>query len=117
VHKIFNGEQAKDYRAKYGMSITAVRPANVTGARPRCAGSVDPRELHHPARRAQPGHLPPHKDAMRLPDPHVDDVAEVFARVGRSPDAPKHEVYNTGGTTISLGDIAEMVTRVFLNQP
>ena len=30
VHKIFNEEQAKDYRAKYGMSITGIRPANVT---------------------------------------------------------------------------------------
>src|SRR6185437_15094902 len=29
VHKIFNEWQAKDYADKYGMSITAVRPANV----------------------------------------------------------------------------------------
>jgi len=35
-------------------------------------------------------------------------VAEVFARVTLA-DAPKHEVYNTGGTAISLGEIAAMV--------
>jgi nucleoside-diphosphate-sugar epimerase len=45
---------------------------------------------------------------MRCPI-HVDDVAEVFARVTLA-DAPKHDVYNTGGTAISLGDIATMVT-------
>ncbi|HEY7710896.1 MAG TPA: NAD-dependent epimerase/dehydratase family protein, partial [Candidatus Entotheonella sp.] len=31
VHKIFNEWQAQDYIDKYGMSITGVRPANVTG--------------------------------------------------------------------------------------
>src|SRR5436190_1142687 len=31
VCKIFNEWQAKDYRDKYGMVITGVRPANVTG--------------------------------------------------------------------------------------
>jgi nucleoside-diphosphate-sugar epimerase len=31
MHKIFNEWQARDYIDKYGMSITGVRPANVTG--------------------------------------------------------------------------------------
>jgi hypothetical protein len=31
AHKVFNEWQAKDYRDKYGMIITGVRPANVTG--------------------------------------------------------------------------------------
>jgi nucleoside-diphosphate-sugar epimerase len=44
---------------------------------------------------------------MRCPI-HVDDVAEVFARVVLA-DAPRHPVYNTGGTPISLGEIADMV--------
>jgi nucleoside-diphosphate-sugar epimerase len=105
VHKIFNEEQAKDYRAKYGMSITAVRPANVTGP-DKVRGSVDHVNCITQPARGNPISFP-HKDAMRCPV-HVDDVAEVFARVTLE-DTPKHDVYNTGGTAISLGDLAEMV--------
>jgi nucleoside-diphosphate-sugar epimerase len=105
VHKIFNEEQAKDYRAKFGMSITAVRPANVTGP-DKVRGSVDHVNcITQPARGKEISF--PYKDAMRCPV-HVDDVAEVFARVVLA-DAPKHDVYNTGGTAISLGSLAEMV--------
>lgn len=44
---------------------------------------------------------------MRCPI-HVDDVAEVFARV-LTTDKPQQPVYNCGGESISLGDIAEIV--------
>ena len=40
MHKIFNEWQAQDYIDKYGMSITGVRPANVTGP-DKVRGSVD----------------------------------------------------------------------------
>jgi nucleoside-diphosphate-sugar epimerase len=106
VHKIFNEEQAKDYRAKYGMSITAIRPANVTGP-DKVRGSVDHVNCITQPARGNPISFP-HKDAMRCPI-HVDDIAEVFARVTLA-DAPKHDVYNTGGTAIGLGDLAAMVT-------
>src|SRR6266571_8610791 len=53
----------------------------------------------------------PYKDAMRCPV-HVDDIAEVFARVLLTAK-PRHAVYNSGGTPISLGDLAELV-REFL---
>jgi nucleoside-diphosphate-sugar epimerase len=109
VHKIFNEEQAKDYHAKYGMSITAIRPANVTGP-DKVRGSVDHVNCITQPARGNPISFP-HKDAMRCPI-HVDDIAEVFARVTLA-DAPKHAVYNTGGTAISLGDLATMV-REFL---
>ncbi len=85
MHKIFNEWQAQDYREKYGMEITAIRPANVTGP-DKIVGSVD--------------------------QVHVDDIAEVFARVLLT-DKPRHAVYNTGGTPISLGDLATLV-REFL---
>jgi nucleoside-diphosphate-sugar epimerase len=48
---------------------------------------------------------------MRCPV-HVDDIAEVFARVLLT-DKPRHPVYSTGGTAISLGDLATLV-REFL---
>ena len=43
---------------------------------------------------------------------HVDDMAEVFAHVLMA-DKPAHRVYNSGGTPISLGQIADIV-RSFL---
>ncbi len=109
VHKIFNEWQAKDYNDKYGMTITGVRPANVTGS-DKVRGSVDHVNVITQPARGKPISYP-HGDAMRCPI-HVDDVAEVFARVLLA-DQPKHAVYNTGGTAISLSSLAELV-REFL---
>src|ERR1700732_4176035 len=109
MHKIFNEWQAQDYREKHGMEITAIRPANVTGP-DKIVGSVDHVKcITFPARGEAISF--PYKDAMRAPV-HVDDIAEVFARVLLT-DKPRHAVYNTGGTPISLGDLAELV-REFL---
>jgi nucleoside-diphosphate-sugar epimerase len=109
MHKIFNEWQAQDYHEKYGMEITAIRPANVTGP-DKIVGSVDHVKcITFPARGEAISF--PYKDAMRAPV-HVDDIAEVFARVLLT-DKPRHAVYNTGGTPISLGDLSELV-REFL---
>jgi len=109
MHKIFNEWQAQDYREKFGMEITAIRPANVTGP-DKIVGSVDHVKcITFPARGESISF--PHKDAMRCPV-HVDDIAEVFARVLLT-DKPRHAVYNTGGTPISIGALADLV-REFL---
>jgi nucleoside-diphosphate-sugar epimerase len=105
MHKIFNEWQAQDYREKHGLEITAIRPANVTG-NDKIVGSVDHVFcITNPARGKAVSF--PYKDAMRCPI-HVDDIAEVFARVVMA-DKPKNWVYNTGGTAISLGELAEIV--------
>jgi nucleoside-diphosphate-sugar epimerase len=105
MHKIFNEWQAQDYREKHGLDVTAIRPANVTG-NDKIVGSVDHvKIITFPARGEAISF--PFKDAMRCPI-HVDEVAEIFARVIMS-DRPKHWIYNTGGIAISLGDIADMV--------
>ena len=39
---------------------------------------------------------------------HVSDMAEVFARVALT-DKPQHETYNSGGITVSLGELAALV--------
>jgi nucleoside-diphosphate-sugar epimerase len=49
----------------------------------------------------------PFKDAMCCAI-HVDDMAEVLGRVLLA-DQPAHRVYNSGGTAISLGEIAAIV--------
>jgi nucleoside-diphosphate-sugar epimerase len=109
MHKIFNEWQAQDYREKYGMSITGVRPANVTGP-DKVRGSVDHVNIITQPARGKPIVFP-HQDAMRCPI-HVDDIAEVFARVLLA-DKPVHAIYNSGGVAISLGEIANIV-REFL---
>jgi nucleoside-diphosphate-sugar epimerase len=104
-HKAFNEFQAKDYIDKHGMTITAVRPANVTGP-DKVRGSVDHVNcITRPARREAISF--PFADAMRIPI-HVDDIAEVFVRVLMK-DKPAHAIYNSGGQTISLGELADIV--------
>src|SRR5579864_4754633 len=105
MHKIFNEWQAQDYREKHGMEITTIRPANVTGP-DKVVGSVDHVFCITDPARGKPVKFP-YKDTMRAPV-HVDDVAEVFARVIMK-DKPDHAIYNTGGHTISLGEIADIV--------
>ena len=108
VNKIYNEWQAHDYRRKYGMTITCVRPANVTGPDKKF-GSID-----HVACMCEParGNVVtfPHRDTMRCVI-HVEDMAEVFARVLLA-DEPKHSTYNSGGTTVSLGELADMVREI-----
>ena len=105
VCKIFNEWQAKDYIDKYGMTITAVRPANVTGPE-KIRGSLDHVSCVTGPARGEPVSFP-YRDAMRAPI-HVDDIAEVFARVAMT-DEPAHAIYNSGGTAISLGELADIV--------
>ena len=105
MHKIFNEFQAQDYREKHGTVITGIRPANVTGP-DKLFGSVDHVHCITAPARGKPVSFP-YRDAMRCPV-HVDDVAEVFLRVTVA-DRPKHAIYNTGGHTIGMGELAEMV--------
>ena len=109
VHKIFNEFQARKYVKNYGMSIVGVRPANVTGP-DKTRGSTDHVQLITGAARGEAVHLPK-KGQMRLLI-HVDDIAEVFARVLLA-DAPRHDIYNSGGVAVSLGELADLV-REFL---
>jgi len=109
VHKIFNEFQARKYIKNYGMSITGVRPANVTGP-DKVRGSTDHVQLMTEAARGKPVHLPK-KGFMRLLI-HVEDIAEVFARVLLA-DAPRYDLYSSGGVPVSLGELADIV-REFL---
>jgi nucleoside-diphosphate-sugar epimerase len=105
VHKIFNEFQAAQYIKSYGMSITGVRPANVTGP-DKVRGSVDHVRLITLPAQGQPVTLP-WSDLMRLPI-HVEDIAEVFVRVLLA-DSPRYPLYNSGGIPISLSELADMV--------
>ena len=104
-HKIMNEWQAQDYTEKFGMLITGIRPANVTGP-DKVRGSVDHVNIITEPSRGNAITFP-FKDAMRCPI-HVDDIAEVFARVLLS-EKPAHRIYNSGGIAISLGEIADIV--------
>ena len=105
IHKIFNEFQAKLYNENYGMSITGIRPANVTGP-DKVRGSTDHvRCITLPARGETVQF--PYKSLMRLPV-HVEDIAEAFVRVLLA-DSSHYPIYNSGGVPISLGDLADMV--------
>lgn len=107
VHKVFNEWQAKEYREKHGMTITAVRPGNISGT-DKLLGSMD-----HVACIVNPARGEcvqfKYRDQMRS-IVYADDVAEVFVRIAekRRPDFP---VYNTGGESLSLGQLAEIVRK------
>jgi nucleoside-diphosphate-sugar epimerase len=105
MHKIFNEFQAQQYIKNYGMSITGVRPANVTGP-DKVRGSTDHVRLITLPARGEPVQLP-WKSLRRLPI-HVEDIAEVFVRVLLA-DSPRFPIYNSGGISISLGELADLV--------
>ncbi len=107
MHKRFNEFQAQQFNSVYGMSITGIRPANVTGP-DKVRGSTDHVQCVTLPASGEPARFPK-SGFMRLPV-HVEDVAEAFVRVTLA-DSSHHPVYNTGGTPISLGDLADMVRR------
>jgi nucleoside-diphosphate-sugar epimerase len=104
-HKVFNEWQAKDYSAKHGMRITGIRAGNVAGT-DKVLGSVDHVQcIVNPALGLKVEL--PYRDRMRSVI-HGDDAAEVFVELALCKQ-PRHDIYNTGGETFSLGQIADMV--------
>jgi len=105
MNKRYNEFQAAQFNKNYGMSIIGVRPPMVTGYDKVRGSTAHVRMVTLPAQG-----LPvsfPLKGMMQIPL-HVDDIATTFVRLTIA-DAPQHTVYNTGGTPISLGDIANIV--------
>lgn len=108
VHKVFNEWQAKEYREKHGMTITGIRVAHAA-APDKTVGAVDHvRCIVEPALGRSVRFR--FRDTRRCVV-HVDDVADVFVRVATKPK-PDHALYNTGGQTLALGEIADMVRGV-----
>ena len=105
VCKAFNEFQAQQYIQNHGMSITGIRPANVTGP-DKVRGSTDHVQCITLPAAGEPIRFP-YEALMRLPI-HVEDISEAFTRVLLS-DSPHHSIYNSGGTPISLGDLADSV--------
>ena len=50
----------------------------------------------------------PAAGAAHCPAPSMICMAEAYARVALA-DKPKHTTYNSGGTTVSLGELAALV--------
>jgi len=103
--KIYNEHQAEWFNSAYDMEIVGIRPSNVTGP-DKVRGSMDHVRVITEAARGLPVAFP-YKDAMRLPI-HVDDISEMFTRVTLA-EKTQYAVYNSGGETISMGDIAALV--------
>ena len=107
--KAFNEHQARWYNNAFDMRITGVRPANITGP-DKVRGSTNHVHCQVLPARGEPVRFP-FRDTMTLPL-HVDDIAEVFVRVTLA-EEPRHPVYNSGGHSVSLGQLADAV-RAFL---
>ena len=107
MHKRFNEFQAEQFNSVYGMNITGIRPANVTGP-DKVRGSTDHVRCVVLPASGEPVSFPK-SGFIRLPV-HVEDVAEAFVRVTLA-DSCHHTVYNTGGIPISMGDLADIVRR------
>jgi nucleoside-diphosphate-sugar epimerase len=106
VHKVFNEWQAQDFREKHGMSVVGVRMPHVAGVG-KTVGTRDHVDcITKPARGERVRFE--YRDTMRCII-HANDVAEAVAQIALSAHPPKHAVYNTGGETLSLGDIAAIV--------
>ena len=104
-HKIMNEWQARDYIEEYGMQVTGIRAAYVTGS-DKVRGTLDHVKIITEPALGNAVTIP-YEDAMCCAI-HVDDMAEVFARVVLK-DKPAHRIYNSGGTAISHGEIAAIV--------
>ena len=107
MHKRFNEFQAQQFNSVYGMSITGIRPANVTGP-DKVRGSTDHVQCVTLPAAGEPVSFPK-AGLMRLPV-HVDDIAEAFVRVTMV-DKSRYPIYNSGGYPISLGDLAAIVKK------
>ena len=105
MHKRFNEFQAQQFNSVYGMNISGIRPANVTGP-DKVRGSTDHVMCITLPASGEPVRFPK-SGFMRLPV-HVDDVAEAFVRATLA-DNSHHTVYNTGGIPVSMGDLADIV--------
>ena len=107
MHKRFNEFQAQQFNSVYGMSITGIRPANVTGP-DKVRGSTDHVQCVTLPAAGEPVSFPK-AGLMRLPV-HVDDIAEAFVRVTMV-DKSRYPIYNSGGYPISLGELADIVKK------
>ncbi len=105
--KIFNEHQADWYNRAFDMAITGVRPANITGP-DKVRGSMDHVRCQVLPARGEPVQFP-FRDGMTLPL-HVEDIAEVFVRVTLAAET-QHTIYNSGGESLSLGQLADIVRR------
>ena len=108
VHKVFNEWQAKEYREKHGMTITGLRAAHIAGA-DKLIGSVDHVEIIVSPALGKSVVLE-YADQMRC-IVHADEIAEVFVQLALK-KRPAHALYNSGGETLSLRQLADMVRRV-----
>ena len=105
VHKMFNEFQAQDYNEKHGMTITGVRPANVTGPDKVRGSSIT--STASPSRRA--ANRCRSRSRTRCAARFMSTTSPRSSPACCSRTSRRHSIYNTGGTAISLGDLADIV--------
>ena len=104
--KWMNEFMAAEYNRHYEMTITALRIALVYGWGQRGGLSWANDMVALPAM-GKPASIP-HRSNQKVCLVHVDDVADIFARLVRTVE-PGHDVYHTGGETCTLEQMAGIV--------
>ncbi|MBN1661570.1 MAG: NAD(P)-dependent oxidoreductase [Anaerolineae bacterium] len=110
VTKLLNEHEAALYRQSFGMSLIGVRIGVVFGhGRLRGQGLWAAQFASEPAV-GKPAALP-FTGNTRASLIHVDDVAELFARI-LAATSPLHAIYNAGGDNVSLDELVDQVRRI-----
>jgi len=108
--KLLNEYEAAIYHQLYGLKLIGIRVGVVFGhGRLRGQGMWAAQFASDPAV-GKPAVLPYGRD-VRASLIHVADVAELFVRILVAP-TPTHSIYNSGGDTVTLGDLAAQVRQI-----
>ncbi len=107
--KAMNETVARRYMERFGLDTRALRPASVFGYGRTTGRSAEVSRMIHGA--ALDGRFAstqsPEQTSSLI---HVDDVAEMFARLCLA-DVLERDAYVSGGTTASLEEVAAMILR------
>lgn len=105
--KLLNEHQAELYRNSHGLHIVGVRMGIVFG-HGRLHGQGMWAEEYASAPAIGKSATLPYDPRMRASLIYVDDVAELLIRILFADD-PKYALYNSGGETVTLEDLAQLV--------
>lgn len=107
--KQFNEYQGNRYAKEYDVDAIAVRPSIVFGPGRESGLSAWASGFVTDPARGEPGHIPCTPD-QPLSMVYRDDVAELFAILTTTTDID-HQVYNTGGHTVTPEELIDVVER------